>query len=222
MQRGKLITFEGIDGVGKSTQAAVLESFLLRQGIDVKRTCEPGGVPVGEKIRQILLHEKEDLSNLAELLLFFAARAEHVHRVVRPALEQGQWVICDRFIDASYAYQGGGRKIKSGWIDTLVKWVASDLSPDLTILLNLPSEHIHDRIPSNQHDMFRASVSDKIPDNFESEEKPFFERVRNVYLKRAEQEPGRIEVIDASPDKETVSGEIIALVKKRWPETDNE
>lgn len=219
MRRGKLITLEGIDGVGKSTQAEALESFLRRRGADVRRTREPGGVPMGEAIRRMLLEQEKGLSGLAELLLFFAARAEHVRRVVQPALERGQWVVCDRFIDASYAYQGGGREMPFERIDVLAEWVAPGLSPDLTILLDLPPEKRHKEIPSTQYELLRAG---RTPDNFESQGKAFVERVRKTYLERAGNEPERFEVIDATRDRETIGAEIIARVTERWPEMGGE
>ena len=202
MQRGKLITFEGVDGAGKSTQAAALVSGLKQRGTNVIATREPGGVPVGEAVRRILLEQQGGTSDIGELLLFFAIRAEHVRDVVRPALARGQWVVCDRFVDASYAYQGGGRGIPREWIDVLSEWTVSDLLPDLTILLDLPPNRMRERI------------SAKNPDNFEFEKEAFFVRVRNAYLERAIQNPGRFKIIDATPSKKSVAKEVSAAVER--------
>lgn len=207
MRRGKLITFEGVDGAGKSTQAAALARRLERRGVDVVATREPGGVPVGEAVRRILLEQPEGLSDVGELLLFFAVRAEHVRTVVEPALAGGRWVVCDRFADASYAYQGGGREIPRAWIDTLVEWTLCDLVPDLTLLLDLPPGRVHGRIGS------------RAPDNFEGEEEAFFRRVRDVYLERAARDPARFEIIDATLSEDDVARRVAATVARRWPET---
>ena len=203
--RGKLITFEGVDGAGKSTQAAALVARLKRRGLDVIATREPGGVPVGEAVRRILLEQPQGLSDVGELLLFFAVRAEHVRSVIEPALAAGRWVVCDRFADASYAYQGGGRGIPHARIDTLVEWTLRGLAPDLTLLLDLPPERIHDRLGGRD------------PDNFEAEEKAFFHRVRGVYLERAARDPARFEIIDAALQEERVARRVAAAVARRWP-----
>ncbi len=202
-RRGKLITFEGVDGAGKSTQAAALAARLERRGLDVVATREPGGVPVGEAVRRILLEQREGLSDVGELLLFFAVRAEHVRTVVKPALAGGRWVVCDRFADASYAYQGGGRGIPRAWIDTLVEWTLCDLVPDLTLLLDLPPGRVHGRLGS------------RAPDNFEGEEETFFRRVRDAYLERAARDPARFEVIDATMGEEVVARQVAAAVARR-------
>lgn len=206
MQRGKLITFEGVDGAGKSTQAAILAARLRRRGVDVVATREPGGAPVGEAVRRILLEQPEELSDVGELLLFFAVRAEHVHNVVEPALARGRWVVCDRFADASYAYQGGGRGIPRARIDTLVEWTLRDLAPDLTLLLDLPPERIGERLQA------------RAPDHFEAEEEAFFRRVRNAYLDQAAREPARFEIIDALMSEAEVARRVETAIARRWPE----
>ena len=205
-RRGKLITFEGTDGAGKSTQAAALATRLGRCGVDVVATREPGGVPVGEAVRRILLGQSEELSDVGELLLFFAVRAEHVRSVVEPALARGQWVVCDRFADASYAYQGGGRGIPRAWIDTLVGWTLRDLAPDLTLLLDLPPERIRERLSTRAHD------------HFEAEEEAFFQRVRDAYLEQAARTPARFEVIDALMGEDEVARRVETAIARRWPE----
>ena len=184
----KFITLEGGEGVGKTTNLAFIEDYLRGQGLPLLRTREPGGTALGEKVREILLHS-DAVDAMAELLLVFAARAQHIQTVIRPALERGEWVLCDRFTDASYAYQGGGRGISLETIGFLEHCVQGTLRPDLTLLLDTPVAV----------GMARARARGP-QDRFESEADSFFERVRNAYLDRMAAEPERIRVIDASKD----------------------
>ena len=194
MERGKFITFEGIEGVGKSTTISHLVGVLERAGHSVLVTREPGGTPMAESIRDLVAsHGDEAMPDVAELLLVFAARALHVNNVIRPALEAGTWVVSDRFTDSSRAYQGGGRGLPADDINLLADWVHGDIVPDLTILLDAPVEI----------GMQRAGKRGD-PDRFESEQSEFFERVRLTYLQLAEQDPERFVVVDASQPLETV------------------
>ncbi len=198
--RGRFITLEGIEGVGKSTQAAFLAEHLRAGGRDVVATREPGGTSIGDRIRSILLDPAgEGPAEDTELLLMFAARAEHLARVIRPALAAGQWVVCDRFTDATYAYQGGGRGIAAERIERLENWVQGDLRPDRTFLLDLPVE-----------EGLRRARGDRDGDRFEREQRDFFERVRRIYLERARAEPERYRVIDAGGSVEHVGQALIA------------
>jgi len=184
--RGLFITFEGIEGAGKSTHIPLVEAFLASRGIEVVVTREPGGTPAGEAIREVLLdHQYTGMAHDTELLLMFAARAEHLAKVVVPALEAGRWVLCDRFTDATFAYQGGGRGIDAGRIAELETWVQGALRPDLTLLFDIEVDIGLGRA-SNR------SASDRI----ESEKHEFFERVRAAYLERAGAFPQRYHVID--------------------------
>lgn len=201
MERGKFITFEGIEGVGKSTNISRLVDAIEAAGHDVLVTREPGGTPMAERIRDLVAsHGDEAMPDVAELLLVFAARALHVNNVIRPALEAGTWVVCDRFTDSSRAYQGGGRGLPAGDIDLLADWVHGDVSPDLTILLDAPVEI----------GMQRAGKRSD-PDRFESEQSEFFERARQTYLQLAESDPGRFVVVDATQPLETVKEAIDAV-----------
>lgn len=183
--RGKFITLEGIDGAGKSTHHGWLVDFLGREGKDVVATREPGGTELGEKLRGLLLTDPMHLET--EALLMFAARREHLDKLILPALAGGKWVVSDRFTDASYAYQGGGRGLASGKILALERWVQDGFQPDITFVFDLPTEIACERLA-------KAGAA---PDRFERETREFFERVRASYLTRAEAEPGRIKVIDA-------------------------
>ena len=193
---GQLITLEGGEGVGKTTNLAFIERYFDDRGIPLLRTREPGGTPLGENIRELLL-QGDAMDLKAELLLVFAARAQHVAAVIRPALSGGTWVLSDRFTDASYAYQGGGRGLSLEMIETLERWVPDMLQPDLTLLLDLPVET----------GMARAKDRGR-PDRFESEQLDFFERVRAAYVERAKAYPQRFRRIDASQALETVQAEI--------------
>jgi len=186
---GRFITFEGIEGVGKSTQIERLRAALEAEGREVLATREPGGTPLAERIREVVLHERgEPVPAMAELMLMFAARAVHTENRIRPALARGAWVLCDRYSDATYAYQGGGRGIAEAEIAPLAALAQRGLRPDLTILLDAPVGLALARARS------RRGTADRI----EAETSAFFERVRASYLARAAAEPGRIRVIDAS------------------------
>lgn len=200
MSRGRFITLEGGEGAGKSTHLAALVEHLRARGLDVLSTREPGGTPLAERIRQLLLdRDEEALEPLAELLLVFAARAQHLARVVRPALAAGRWVVCDRFTDASYAYQGAGRALGPEPVDRLVALVHPDFEPDLTLYLDLP------------HDQGLARARDRgAPDRFEQEAAAFFDRVREGYMERACAAPDRIRIVDASQGLEEVRDAVIA------------
>ena len=201
MERGRFVTFEGIEGVGKSTNIGFLVSSIEAAGHDVLVTREPGGTPMAERIRDLVAsHGDEAMPDVAELLLVFAARALHVNNVIRPALEAGTWVVSDRFTDSSRAYQGGGRGLPAGDIDRLANWVHGDVEQDLTILLDAPVEVGMERA---------GKRSD--PDRFESEQSEFFERVRATYLQLAANEPGRFVVVDATQPLETVKAAIDAI-----------
>ena len=196
--RGRFITVEGGEGAGKSSNIAFIREFLESRGLEVVVTREPGGTPLGEAIRELLLDHRHDaMGDDTELLLMFAARAQHIGQVVRPALAAGRWVLCDRFTDASYAYQGGGRGIPMDRIATLEAWVQGALRPDMTLLLDLPVEV----------GMARAGRR-SAPDRFESEEGRFFERVRSTYLDIATAYPERVKVIDASVELRLVQDQI--------------
>ena len=185
MSRGKFITFEGLDGAGKSTHIQAVVELLRREGKVVVSTREPGGTPLGEKLRGIVLNEPMDLET--ETLLMFAGRREHVAKLIEPALSRGEWVICDRFTDATYAYQGGGRGVRRERILALEDWVHGHLQPDLTILFDVPLEVAQARMAGSRE-----------LDRFEREQADFHERVRQSYLERARANPGRIRVVDAS------------------------
>ncbi|MDH3351860.1 MAG: dTMP kinase [Gammaproteobacteria bacterium] len=201
MQTGKFITFEGIEGVGKSTNIAHLTQAIERRGHTVLTTREPGGTPMAERIRELVAeHGDEAMPDIAELLLVFASRALHVNNVIRPALAAGTWVICDRFTDSSRAYQGGGRGLPQEDINLLAKWVHGDLRPDLTILLDAPVET----------GMSRAGQRGA-PDRWELERSEFFMRVRATYLQLAEAEPDRFIIVDATQDLATVQQAIGAI-----------
>ncbi len=198
MDRGKFITVEGIEGVGKSTNIDFLSSLIEEKGLAVVRTREPGGTPMAERIRELLLeHGEEPMTDIAELLLFFAARSVHIHNAIKPALLAGKWVVCDRFTDASRAYQGDGRGLNQETINTLADWVQEDLQPDLTILLDAPAEIGMDRAG-------RRGAADRL----EIEKTDFYARVRDGYLALADSEPERFAVIDASQSLEQVQAAI--------------
>ena len=192
------ITVEGIEGAGKSSNIAFTESLLRSHGHEVLLTREPGGTLLGEELRELLLGHKHDgMQDLTELLLMFAARAEHLHGKILPALEAGKWVICDRFTDATYAYQGGGRQLDTAAIETLENLVQGSRRPDLTLLLDLPVET----------GLARAARRSE-PDRFERQKLEFFQRVRQAYLEIARQQPARVKVIDASLELDRVQQQI--------------
>jgi len=185
--RGCFITLEGGEGAGKSTNLEYIQHRLEAAGVLLQTTREPGGTPLGEKMREVLLNpDHAGMSSDAELLLMFAARAQHLNQVILPALDKGGWVLCDRFTDATYAYQGGGRGIDAGRIRVLEDWVQQGFQPDMTLLFDLPVEL----------GMKRAGKRGTL-DRFEQEQKVFFEQVREAYLERARQNPARFRIIDA-------------------------
>lgn len=190
--RGRFITFEGIDGAGKSTQIDVIEATLKARGLEVIRTREPGGTPLGEVIRKELLSVSMDPAT--ETLLFFASRAEHIAQVIRPALERGAWVLSDRFTDATYAYQVGGRGFPAEKVEELERWTHGDLQPDRTVLFDIEPSVAAKRVAQARN-----------LDRFEKENLDFFTRVRNAYLTRAKQSPERFLIVNSMQDKETVS-----------------
>jgi len=199
---GLFISFEGIDGVGKSTQADLLETWLSEQGKTVVRTLEPGGTDVGVEIRKILLHHKGDLAPRAEAALFAADRAHHVASKIRPALERGEIVITDRYFDSSVAYQGAGRDLSRTEVRDLSLWAVGGLLPQLTVLLDLPAEEARSR----------RNKSGTEPDRLEREKIEFFETVRSAYLDLAKAEPNRFLVVDASVSVEEMQSQIRARV----------
>ena len=202
--RGKFITLEGGEGVGKSTNLNFIRDSLSASGIELVETREPGGTRLGEALRAVLLgDEAEGICAEAELLTMFAARAEHIEKVIKPALDKGSWVLCDRFTDASFAYQGGGRGLAFKRIEQLESWVQGDLRPDLTILLDAPVEV----------GMQRAAARGEA-DRFEREPKAFFEAVRNAYTTRAKQNPERYAVVDASVALADVQGQIATVLEQ--------
>lgn len=202
--RGRFITFEGIDGAGKSSQIEAVVSVLRQRGIAVEQSREPGGTPLGERLRDLLLHEPMHLET--EAMLMFAARREHIARLIEPALSAGRWVVCDRFSDATFAYQVGGRGLDAAKFDVLESWVHPGLQPDLTLLFDLPPEVAASRVRS-------TGVN---PDRFEREQRDFFVRVRDAYLERARGAPQRICIIDADRSPEQIRAQIEAIVAERW------
>jgi len=195
---GCFITIEGTEGVGKTTNIDYISRILRDAGKDVVITREPGGTPLGEEIRELLLGHKHDgMNHNTELLLMFASRAEHLHKVIQPALDDEKWVLCDRFTDATYAYQGGGRGFDLADIETLENQVQGTLRPDLTLLLDIPVEVGLERAGKRSE-----------PDRFEKEKHEFFSRVRQMYLQRARQDPQRTYIIDASQALESVQKQI--------------
>ena len=200
--RGRFVTFEGIDGAGKSTQIGFAEAWLRGRGIDLLLTREPGGTPSGEALRELILHRP--MQPRTETLLMFAARCEHVLDVIEPALAAGRWVLCDRFTDATYAYQSGGRGLPQADVATLERWVHADLQPDLTFLFDLDPAVAAARLA-------RAQRSDR----FESEQREFFARVREHYLARARAEPQRFVVIDTAQEMPVVQARL-ADALERW------
>ena len=194
--RGKFITFEGIDGAGKSTHIAGVAELVRSLGLNVVSTREPGGTPLGEKLRELLLHEPMHLET--EAMLMFAARREHLAEVIEPALVRGDWVICDRFSDATYAYQGGGRGLDKAKFAALEQWVHGHLQPDLTFLFDLAPEVASGRI----------TAQGRVLDRFEQERADFHVRVREAYLERAAAAPQRICVINADQPLAVIKNQI--------------
>jgi dTMP kinase len=195
----RFISFEGIDGAGKSTHIGFVARYLSARGITVVTTREPGGTPLGEKLRDLLLHETMHLET--EALLMFASRREHIAQLIAPALARGEWVISDRFSDASFAYQGGGRGLDRGKMETLEHWVHADLQPDLTLLFDVPLAVARARL-----DATRAL------DKFEQEQQHFFEATRAEYLRRAAQFPQRFRVIDSTRTIAEIEAELAQIL----------
>ena len=195
MKLGKFITIEGIEGVGKSTNIAFIQSQLEAKGIQTLLTREPGGTELGEQLRNLLLHGG-DVSDKAELLMMFASRAQHIEEKIKPALESGVWVICDRFTDSTFAYQGGGRQLELDWIEQLESLVHESFQPDLTLLLDAPVEVGRERAS-------KRSAADRI----EAEDLDFFNRVRDMFLARSK-EFDRYQVVDATQSLEQVQRDI--------------
>ena len=192
MTRGLFITFEGVDGAGKSTQLDFAVNYLRDRKIDLVQTREPGGTILSEQLRDMVLKSTTPLDSDTEVLLMFAARKEHITRVIRPALESGAIVVCDRFTDATFAYQGGGSGVDPSRIETLEHWVQGTLQPDLTLFFDLPIE------------IAQLRMSHRAKDRFESEAIDFHERVRQAYLDRAKKDPARVKVIDSSKSKNQI------------------
>jgi len=200
--KGLFITVEGVEGAGKSTQMAFIEDYLRQSGIELVVTREPGGTPLGEEIRELLLRPREGgMTDKTELMLMFAARAEHLEQKIIPALEQGQWVLCDRFTDATYAYQGGGRGIDGSLIADLERLAQGGIRPDITLYLDVPVEI----------GLARAEQRGNL-DRFEQEDEAFFNNVRKVYLDRAASMPSIYRTIDASKDIEAVKDQVISIL----------
>lgn len=208
MQRGKFITIEGGEGVGKTTNIAFIQGLLAEKGIETVVTREPGGTPLAEEIREVLIKNREEaVVSETELLLMFAARAQHLHRLILPAIEAGKWVISDRFTDATYAYQSGGRGVPAEKVALLENFVQGEFRPDLTLLLDAPIEV----------GMQRARDRGKL-DRFEEEQQTFFEKVRANYLERSQQESGRFKIVDASKSLESVQESIQEQLRSLFEE----
>jgi dTMP kinase len=205
MSRGRFITLEGIEGAGKSTVAQTVGDWLAARGISARLTREPGGTPLAERVRKIVLERgTEAVSPQAETLLMFAARSIHVENLIRPALGRGEWVICDRFTDATRAYQGCGRGLDRAWIEQLAQAVHGDLQPDCTLLLDLPVAVGLSRARGR---------SGHAADRFEAEVEEFFERVREGYLSLARREPHRVRLIDASRSLPEVTAQVTRVLE---------
>jgi len=195
----KFITFEGIDGAGKSTHIAFVSDYIKQRGIELVSSREPGGTPLGEKLREIVLHEKMHLET--EALLVFASRREHLAQVIQPALARGDWVISDRFTDSTFAYQGGGRGTSLAKLEALEQWVHPDLQPDLTFLFDVPLEVARARLDATRE-----------LDKFEQEKADFFAATRNEYLRRAAQYPQRFRVIDSTQSIADIQQQLAAIL----------
>lgn len=199
MNKAKFITFEGVDGAGKSTHLNWFAETLRQRGLDVLVTREPGGTPLGERLRDILLNQPMHAET--EALLMFAARLEHIEQVIKPALKRGTWVVSDRFSDASFAYQGGGRGVPLDKLEQLEHWVHADLQPDLTLLFDIPVEVARQRLSNNV-----------TLDRFEQEKGSFFEKVRQAYLDRCKKNPQRFALINAAQSPEKVKADLERIV----------
>jgi dTMP kinase len=208
VKRGLFITFEGIDGAGKSTHMAWSADFLRRQGIALTLTREPGGTVLGEKLRELILAAEDPIHAETEALLMFSARRQHLEEIIRPALVRGDCVLCDRFTDASFAYQGGGRGVEKKKLAALEAWVHPDLQPDLTILFDVSAQVGQDRV---------ARI--KSPDRFERESAEFFVRVRDAYLDRMKESPHRFVRIDGTKPISAIQEELgkeLTMVLSKW------
>jgi dTMP kinase len=213
-QRGKLITFEGLDGVGKSTQIENLAVYLRERGHDVITTPEPGGTAIGQRLRSVLLSSRtEGLSPLAELALMFADRAQHIDELILPALERGVWVLCDRFTDSSEAYQGGGRELGSALVLQLHKLLCRDLRPDLTILM--VSDPAASVARARRRNVQQVQESQADENRFEQENHAFYKRVHDAYLAIAAREPQRMVAVDAKEPVAKVHKQIVGIVEER-------
>lgn len=199
--KGKFITFEGVDGAGKSTHLAWFVEALRQRGIEVVLTREPGGTPLGEQLRELVLHQPMHMDT--EAMLMFAGRVEHIEQVIKPALERGAWVVSDRFSDASFAYQGGGRGMDIARLSALEDWACRGFQPELTLLFDLPVEVAKLRLADARE-----------PDKFEREQSGFFQRVRDAYLERARQQPQRFAIIDAAQTPEQVRAQLKAVFEQ--------
>jgi dTMP kinase len=204
--KGQFITIEGIEGAGKSTQLAFIKDYLIQKGIDLVVTREPGGTELGEKIRSLLLAPSDQpMAVDTELLLMFAARAEHMDKVIKPALDAGKWVLSDRFTDATFAYQGGGRGISTQRITDLANWTLGNFKPDMTLLFDLPVELGQQRVMSRNQGK----------DRFEQEKVDFFQKIRQCYLDRAQDEPERIKVVDSSQSIEQIQAQLVHILNRK-------
>jgi dTMP kinase len=205
MRAGRFITLEGIEGAGKSTVARLVCEWLTARSIAVRLTREPGGTPLAERVRQVVLERGEEtLSPITETLLVFSARAIHVENLIRPTLARGEWVVCDRFTDATRAYQGSGRGVDAAWIDSLAAVVHGGLQPDCTLLLDLPPAVGLERARR------RSGVA---ADRFEAENEAFFTKVREGYLDVARREPHRVRVIDAARELKEVEAQVVRVLE---------
>jgi dTMP kinase len=196
---GKFITFEGIDGAGKSTHIAFVCDYIKQRGLELVSSREPGGTPLGEKLRELVLHEKMHLET--EALLVFASRREHIAQVIKPALARGAWVVSDRFTDSSFAYQGGGRGLDLAKLEVLEQWVHPDLQPDLTLLFDVPLDVARARLDATRE-----------LDKFEQEKADFFAATRNEYLRRAAEFPQRFRVIDSTQSIAAIQLQIASIL----------
>ncbi len=201
--RGRFITLEGVDGAGKSTHVAFIADALRARGAQVLATREPGGTPLAETLRALVL--EQPMSHACEVLLMFAARSEHVDRVIRPALARGDWVLCDRYSDATFAYQGGGHGVDDAMIATLARFVHDDVRPDVTILFDVPPEVSRARLAGK-------SARGDVLDRFEREEDTFVTRVRNAYHSLARAEPARFRIVDSTRPLADVRAELLTII----------
>jgi dTMP kinase len=217
-ERGRFLTIEGLDGCGKSTQLQKLGAALRAEGVDVVLTREPGGTPIGESIRRVVLDSRtKGLSPWAELALMFAIRTQHVRELIKPSLDAGQWVLCDRFTDSTEAYQGGGRQLGAEPVLSLNAVLCNGLKPDLTILMDTDiGASVARARRRNRIGFGNGSVSTEDENRFEQESRVFFSRVHDTYLEIARREPGRVVIVDARKPVEVVHQEMINVVRTRF------